>query len=83
MHLTEVTTPAHETDFIQANVQLNKAEPGYVRPLDKDIRDVFDPKKNKAYRFGKTVRWVLRDGQHSQAAASFARYRDVMKRLLA
>jgi hypothetical protein len=32
-----------------------------IRPLDKDINDVFDPLKNKAYRFGKTMRWIVKD----------------------
>ena len=29
--------------------------------MDKDINDVFDPKKNKAFRFGECARWLLKD----------------------
>jgi hypothetical protein len=61
MIITEVTTPALEKDFIHINVQLNQASPAYIRPLDKDIREVFDEKKNKTFRFGKVIRWILRD----------------------
>ena len=61
MQLAEVTTPGLAGDFIRVNVELNKQNPQYIRPLDKDIRDVFDPKKNKAFRFGEAARWILRD----------------------
>ena len=38
-----------------------KGDPNYIRPLDKDVEEVFDPKKNKAFRFGEAIRWVLTD----------------------
>ena len=63
MQLTEVTSPALEAEFIKANVVLNKANPSYIRPLDKDIAEVFDKKKNKAFRAGTVVRWVLKNEQ--------------------
>ncbi|MDX5481161.1 MAG: hypothetical protein LPK07_05720, partial [Hymenobacteraceae bacterium] len=31
------------------------------RPLDKDINNVFDPKKNKLLRNGEAIRWILKD----------------------
>jgi hypothetical protein len=61
MQLNEVNTPRLAKDFIQVNVEINKADPNYIRPLDKDINDVFDKKKNKAFRFGEATRWILRD----------------------
>lgn len=61
MQLTAVTTPALALEFITVNVILNKANPNYIRPLDKDIREVFDEKKNKSFRQGKCVRWILKD----------------------
>src|SRR5215208_3706289 len=61
MQLTEVTSPQLAKEFISVNVELNKNNPAYIRPLDKDIYDVFDEKKNKAYRFGETIRWILTD----------------------
>ncbi|RYY39646.1 MAG: hypothetical protein EOO08_10110 [Chitinophagaceae bacterium] len=59
--LTEVTTPARAKDFLNVNAVVNKNNPHYIQPLDKDINDVFDREKNKTYRFGDGARWVLRD----------------------
>ncbi len=62
MQLTEVTTAAHAKTFLQVNVELNKDNPNYIRPLDKDVTEVFDKKKNKAFRHGECKRWLLQDG---------------------
>ncbi len=62
MQLTEVTTSQLEKAFLQVNVEINQDDPDYIRPLDKDIKEVFDPEKNKAFRFGEATRWILRDG---------------------
>jgi hypothetical protein len=59
MELIEVSDKQRARDFIIANVHLNKNNPAYIRPLDKDVDDVFNPKKNKTFRFGTVTRWVL------------------------
>lgn len=59
--LTEVKTKAEERLFIEVNVELNRNDPNYIRPLDKDILDVFDQKKNKTFRYGTAKRWILKD----------------------
>ena len=61
MQLTEVTTPRLAREFLQANVVINRHNANYIRPLDKDVEAVFDPKKNKTFRFGTATRWVLKD----------------------
>jgi hypothetical protein len=61
MELIEVTTPSLAKEFIQVNIQLNRSNPAYIRPIDKEIEEVFDPKKNKAFRHGEAVRWILKD----------------------
>lgn len=61
MQLIEVTNKQLAQDFIQVNVLINKNNPNYIRPLDKEINEVFDPKKNKTFRFGKVVRWILKN----------------------
>ena len=61
MILTEVTTLQLAKEFIRVNVEINKNNPNYIHPLEKDINEVFDPKKNKAFRFGEAVRWILKD----------------------
>lgn len=63
MHLTEVSNEALGRDFLAVNVTINRSNSNYVRPLDKDIMEVFDPKKNKTFRFGEVIRWVLIDGK--------------------
>jgi hypothetical protein len=62
MVLIPVNSPAEAKEFIQVNISLNKSVPNYIRPLDKDINDVFDKAKNKAFRQGEVVRWLLKDG---------------------
>ena len=63
MQLILVQDPAQARAFISANVDILGSQPGYIRPLDKDIEEVFDPKKNKAYRHGETARWILKDDE--------------------
>ncbi len=63
MQIVEVKDRKGQRDFLRVNVELFKGEPNYIRPLDKDIEEVFDPKKNKAFRFGEAIRWVLKDNQ--------------------
>ena len=61
MRLQEVKNRSEEADFILVNVDLNGGSAKYIRPLDKDIREVFNPKLNKAFRQGECIRWVLYD----------------------
>jgi hypothetical protein len=61
MQLFEVNDKKTARDFLQANVEINRTDPNYIRPLDKDINDVFDPGKNKTFRFGEAIRWILKD----------------------
>lgn len=61
MQLIEVSTSQLAKEFLLVNVELNKNNPAYIRPLDKDINEVFDKKKNKTFRFGEATRWILKD----------------------
>src|SRR6195952_3719771 len=61
MQLIEVNSAALARDFIKVNVHINKGNTNYIRPLDKDVEEVFDEKKNKTFRHGKVIRWILRD----------------------
>src|SRR5450432_491188 len=61
MQLIPVTNASLAKEFIKANVELNGDHPAYIRPLDKDINGVFDPKVNKAFRQGECIRWILKD----------------------
>jgi len=61
MQLIEVTSNKLSKEFILVNVEINENNPYYIRPLDKDINEVFNPQKNKAFRQGEAVRWLLKD----------------------
>ncbi|MEO6916693.1 MAG: hypothetical protein ABI151_14590 [Chitinophagaceae bacterium] len=61
MQLFEVNDRKSAKDFLLINVLINKGDRNYIRPLDKDINDVFDKEKNKTFRHGDVTRWLLRD----------------------
>jgi hypothetical protein len=61
MQLTEVTNDHLAKRFLEVNVIINKNDPNYIRPLDKDVFDVFDKRKNKALRHAEITRWILED----------------------
>lgn len=73
MQLFEVNSPLLEKEFIYVNVLINKNDPKYIQPLDKDILEVFDKKKNKAFRHGDAIRWILKTetGEHIGRIAAF------------
>ncbi|MBO9641006.1 MAG: hypothetical protein J7576_22745, partial [Siphonobacter aquaeclarae] len=53
--------PARIRAFLELPVRLYRNDPNWIRPLDQDVESVFDPKKNKAFRTGEAIRWVLED----------------------
>ncbi len=73
MHCQEVNTPALARQFLLVAVDLYRDDPNWIRPLDKDIEEVFDRKKNKYFRHGEAVRWVLfsDDGRAIGRVAAF------------
>lgn len=62
MQLIEVNTANTAKDFIKVNVLLNRDNPNYIRPLNNEVNDVFDPSKNKSFKYGEAKRWILKDG---------------------
>jgi hypothetical protein len=77
MQVKEVRGQKAAKEFIEVNVAINKGNPDYIRPLDKDINDVFDEKKNKAFRAGTAKRWLLQDasGKNIGRIAAFTNKR--------
>jgi len=61
MQMHEVKTNADKKAFIQVAVDIYKNDPNWIRPLDKDIDEVFDPEKNKFFKRGECSRWLLKD----------------------
>lgn len=61
MQILEVKDKKTAKEFLLLPVGLYKSEPNWIRPLDKDLNGVFDPKVNKYFRNGECTRWILRD----------------------
>ena len=61
MKLVEVNDKQSAREFLLLPVQLYKNEKHWIRPLDKDINNVFDKEQNKNFRHGELIRWILKD----------------------
>ncbi|GAB3641965.1 hypothetical protein [Spirosoma arcticum] len=77
MYLTQVSNRQQEADFLDVHNQINKDNPTWIRPLNKDIRAVFDPRQNKAFRNGEATRWLLQTdtGRTIGRIAAFVNHR--------
>jgi len=65
MNIIEVNSKKDKKDFIQIACSIYKNEKNWIRPLDKDINSVFDPKTNKAFRKGDVKRWLLKNNNET------------------
>lgn len=63
MQVIEVTTPEEIRDFIEVNAVMNSGNPNYIRPLDNEVEAVFNPKKNKNFKYGEAKRWIALDDE--------------------
>ncbi|GAA4462239.1 GNAT family N-acetyltransferase [Nemorincola caseinilytica] len=62
MRMHEVSTAGDKKAFLQVAVDIYANDPNWIRPLDKDIEEVFDAEKNKFIkRGGEYARWILQD----------------------
>ncbi len=59
MYLTEVTSPKTHRQFLNMVDTIYKGDPNYVRTLDSEIKDVFDPSQNSFFQHGEAARWIL------------------------
>jgi len=59
--LIEVNESFSAREFIEFPVSLYINEKAWIRPLDKDIEDVFDLNVNKYFRHGDAIRWILQN----------------------
>ncbi len=77
MILTEVKTANDAHDFLKVPLRIYRNDSHWVRPLDKDLDAVFDTKKNKYFRHGECIRWILRDdnGELIGRVAAFINYK--------
>lgn len=61
MQIVEVTDKKTSKEFLLLPLRIYRSIPEWIRPLDEDINRVFDQKKNKAFRHGECIRWILQD----------------------
>ena len=63
MKVEKVVTNKHKIEFLAFPARLFSGDSNYIRPLDKDIEGVFDPKRNKFFRFGECERFLFLNDQ--------------------
>ncbi|OFY49882.1 MAG: hypothetical protein A2W85_17470 [Bacteroidetes bacterium GWF2_41_31] len=61
--LKEVSNPRLEKQFLDVVDLIYYNVPQWVRPLDGEIKKVFDVNKNKRFLQGNAIRWILFDSQ--------------------
>jgi len=61
MQVIEVTNADTVKDFLKVNALLNQHNPAYIRPIDNEVKDVFEPSKNKNYKYGESKRWIAKN----------------------
>lgn len=57
--LVEVNSKFSKKEFLKFPVLLYKDNKNWIRPLDQDIESVFDRDKNKYFRNGEAIRWII------------------------
>jgi GNAT superfamily N-acetyltransferase len=79
MQITEVKTTAHIKDFHKLPFLIYKDDPHYIHHLMQDIEGIFDPKKNKYFRHGEAVRYLMHDkqGKLIGRVAAFINHKDI------
>ncbi len=59
--LIEVTTKDTRLEFLNFPATLYSDDTNWIRPLNQDVDKVFDRNKNRLYKFGDAVRWIIKD----------------------
>jgi hypothetical protein len=60
-NIIEVTKSHTRKEFLEFPARLYQAEPNWIRPLDLDIENVFNPLKNKLLANGEAIRWIVKN----------------------
>lgn len=81
MTVHEVSTPHDAREFLMLPVRLYQHTSAWIRPLDSDVENVFDPEHNKTFRHGECTRWILKDtnGMTIGRVAAFINQKTVKK----
>jgi len=61
MQILEVHNRKTRRQFLDMVRMIYRNEPVYVRPLDKEVEAVFNPRQNSFFEHGEATRWILLD----------------------
>ena len=61
--LQEVVTPTVEREWLDLPKRIYKGNRNWVCPLDVDVLEVFDPRRNDLFADGEAIRWVARNAR--------------------
>lgn len=61
MNVIHVKSKESAVEFLNFPKLLFAQDENYIRPLDQDIEDTFNPKKNKFFRFGECERFLFKN----------------------
>lgn len=70
-----------QQEFLLLPVRLYANDSNWIRPLDQDIENTFNPAKNKYFNHGECIRWILQDeqGQTIGRVAAFINHETAQK----
>jgi len=57
----EVQNEKQKNEFLEFPTHLYQHDKNYIRPLNKDIEEIFDPNKNKVFRNGECKRFLFKN----------------------
>jgi GNAT superfamily N-acetyltransferase len=61
MRIVAINTAGLIKEFLNFNATVNAGNPKYIRPLDNEVEQVFDPAKNKLFTDGDARRWIVQN----------------------
>lgn len=79
--LHEVKSRSDVKEFLDFPAILYKDDPNWIRPLDQDVEAVFTPEKNKLFRNGAAIRWLLKNSQGETIGRMAAFYNQATARV--
>ncbi|MDZ4668303.1 MAG: GNAT family N-acetyltransferase [bacterium] len=65
MQVIEVINSQQKLEFIEFPKRLYKQNADWVSAMDQDLKDLFDPNKNKNYLQGDAKRWLIKKEEHT------------------
>lgn len=61
MEIIKVDGKTSQSEFLNLVEKIYKENEHYVRPMDKDVANIFNPQKNTFFKHGDAIRFILKD----------------------